>query len=228
MIGVQLIGKQSVLDAFEKFDSDVWGIYQGKQSVVFGTNGAQLAEWLECFDRAGSTATYTLRVYEPGEPLTSVTGNNGYIACLNFKLVDMYEGHGIAGHTTKLLQRIDALEKKVDEGEPDDEIDINNILMGWLENPEKLGMVAGAVKTIFGVGGGTPAVSGTGTTISGFDANKPGGVMQSEDKLTRLSVALDELDKHDRDLVVHMEKLAKLAASDPAIFKAVITKLDAL
>jgi hypothetical protein len=49
-----------------------------------------------------------------------------------------------------------------------------------------------------------------------------------EDNVTRVSKALDILEKYDPQLVVHLEKLAKLASTDTLMFKAVISKLDAL
>lgn len=223
MIGVQLIGKDAVLAAFSKLGYEYWGLYEGKTPKIFGEGADALADWLELFCSSGSTATYTLRIYDTDTLPTSQTGGTDFVASLNFKLVDVYEGYGIAGHTTKLMQRIEGIEKKLDSD--GDEEDINSILMGWLSNPEKLGMVASAFRQLVGSGPVAPVVTGNGIpaqqTVSGF-----GGVgSDDEAKLQRLSVALDQLEKKDPRLIEHLEKLSKL---DPIIFNAVIAKLDAI
>ncbi|HXV98447.1 MAG TPA: hypothetical protein VEC93_08490, partial [Anaerolineae bacterium] len=119
-----------------------------------------------------------------------------------------------------------------DEGQ-----DLNSVIMGWLTEPQKLGLVIGAVKQLFGappmpmpvpvpapVAGQQPV-----QTISGFAPGKQQPqAMTAEQSLERLSKALDILEKHDSDLVVHLEKLAKLAETDELLFKAIISKLDAL
>jgi len=233
MIGVQLIGKKAVLSRFGNFDTETWALYQGKQFIVGGVGAESLGEWLADFEQAGSTATYMLRVYDLDTAPTASTANADYIACINFKLVDMYDGYGIAGHTTKLMERISGLEKKLqekEEGSDEEESDLNSIIMGWLSDPIKLGQVAGAVRTIFGSGGSiqqpipiSPATPVQ--TVSGFN-NSSAAVTQ--DPVTRVAAALDELEKRDPKLVEHLEKLAKLAKNDPMIFQAVISKLDAL
>jgi hypothetical protein len=230
MTGVQLIGKDAVLTAFNKLGYDYWGLYEGKTPKVFGEGADTLTDWLELFCSSGSTATYTLRIYDTETLPTSQTGGADFVASLNFKLIDMYEGYGIAGHTNKLVQRIEGLEKKIGgaDSEDDDGEDINSIIMGWLSNPEKLGMVVGAFKQLVGSGPVASAVSGNGATaqqsMSGFDSNNAGSSSDDE-KLQRLAVALDQLEKKDPKLIEHLEKLGKL---DPLIFNAVIAKLDAL
>jgi len=233
MSAVQLIGKKAVLSRFGKFGTESWALYQGKQFIVGGVGLESLEEWLDDFDQAGSTATYTLRVYDSDTAPTASTANTDYTACVTFKLVDMYEGYGIAGHSTKLMDRIAGLEKEIKdfkEGGDSDNTDLTEIFMGWLNDPIKLNQVAGAVRTIFGSGGTIqhtlPISSATPVqTVSGFN-NSPAAT--TEDPVTRVAAALDELEKRDPKLVEHLEKLAKLAKNDPMIFQAVISKLDAL
>lgn len=230
MSAVQLIGKKAVISRFGNFDTDTWALYQGKQFIVGGVGVESLDEWLTDFEAAGSTATYMLRVYDSDAAPTASTANTDYLACINFKLVDMYEGYGIAGHTTKLMDRITGLEKKLQdqekEGDEEGE-DFNSIIMGWLSDPVKLNQVAGAVRTIFGSGGGSqqtlPATPVQ--AVSGFNNNS---APVTEDAAIRVAGALDILGEKDPKIVEHLEKLAKLAKNDPMIFQAVISKLDAL
>jgi hypothetical protein len=228
LTGVQLIGRKAVVERYTKLNTDSWALYQGKQFIVGGVGGDQLDEWLADFEQTGSTATYTLRVYDTDQAPTSSTGNADYIACLNFKTVDAYEGYGIAGHDNKLMQRIKGLEDKLEGKDDDDDepdTDFNSIIMGWLENPEKLGMIAGAIRTLFG---GVPMQPMGGVPMQAIAGLEPQNQTQMEDNVTRVSKALDILEKYDPQLVVHLEKLAKLASTDTLMFKAVISKLDAL
>lgn len=236
MIGVQLIGKDAVLTAFNKLGYNYWGIYEGKTPKVFGEGADALTDWLELFCTSGSTATYILRIYNSDSLPTSQTGGTDFVASLNFKLIDVYEGYGIAGHTTKLMQRLEGLEKRVageDQEDDDGGEDINSIIMGWLSNPEKLGMVVGAFRQLVGSVPVVPVVTGTGDpaqqTMSGVNNNNNGGIGSDDDaKLQRVAAALDQLEQRDPKLIDHLEKLAKLASNDPLIFNAVISKLDAL
>lgn len=236
MTGVQLIGRQAVLTRYEKFQADAWALYQGKQFIVSGVGPEPLAEWLTDFEKSGSTATYTLRIYDSDEAPTSSTAGADYLACVGFKIVDMYEGQGIAGHTTKLMERIKGLEDKLAESREDDDEedgqDIQSIIMGWLSEPQKLGMVVGVVRQILGFVDPVPAAVASATplqTIAGVNpAGANMGTSNTEDSLTRLSHAIDILAEHDPQLVVHLEKLAELAKTDKLLFKAIISKLDAL
>lgn len=220
MTGVVLIGKAAVMERFETFDTDTWALYQGKQFIVGGKGAGSLDGWLTGFDQAGTTATYMLRVYDGDEIPTSGTGSIDYIACIPFKIVDQYQGQGIAGHNIGLMKRIGDLEEQL-KGKDEPGEDLSSVLMGWLEDPVKLNQVAGAFRTIFGGSSPVPTIAGPVQAISGVNA-------PAEDPVTRLAAAIDKLEKKDPKLVEHIEKLAKLAESDPVTFQFVIGKLDAL
>lgn len=239
MTGVQLIGKAAVLQRFDAAGCEAWALYQGKQFIVGGIGSEDLTEWLESFEASGTTATYTVRMYDGEEKPTSSTGNTDYVACMTFKLIDAYEGMGIAGHSNSLMQRLGAIEKQLKERteEREDEgTDIGSIVMGYLQDPAKLAQVAGIVKMF--VAGATPLPAAVGTpaaapaAIQGIGAVTPGAaavpVTEDEAKLPRLAAALDVLGAKDPQICEHLEKLAKLAQDDPGLFKAVISKLDLL
>lgn len=232
MTGVQLIGKDQVVSTFEALDAKSWALYQGKQFIVGGTGSDYLDTWLSNFAAAGSTATYMLRAYQGEEVPTSATGNTDYIACISFKVVDPYQGMGIHGQNTKLIDRIGALEKQLNEKDEPEGEDIGDIVMGWLSDPVKLNQVAGAVRMMLGTGGSVggyveqpPTAVPQLQTVSGM--NPPAAVDQ-DTMLDQVSGALDILSKKDKDLVKHLTKLAELAQKEPALFNAVISKLDAL
>jgi hypothetical protein len=233
MTGVQLIGREQVLSTFDAIGAKSWALYQGKQFIVGGTGSDSLDLWLTNFATAGSTATYMLRAYEADEVPTSATGNTDYIACISFKVVDPYEGMGIHGQNSKLVERIGALEKQLkDKDEDSGGEDIGDIVMGWLSDPIKLNQVAGAVRMMFGTGGSVggyveqpPTAVPQLQTVSGMN---PQTEVDQDALLDQVSGALDVLSKKDKNLVKHLTKLAELAEKEPALFQAVISKLDAL
>ncbi len=225
---MQLIGRKAVIERFTKLGTESWALYQGKQFICGGAGSSDLDEWLTSFEATGSTATYMLRIYDTDQVPTSATGNADYIACMNFKIDDQYEGYGISGHNRSLMDRIKGLEKKLEDKDTEEpDTDFNSVVMGWLENPEKLGMIAGAIRTLMGGAPVQPVgmLPAPVQTMSGIDQKN---VSVMEDNLTRVSKALDTLEKCDPQLVPHLETLAKLASTDPLIFKALISKLDAL
>jgi len=233
MTGVQLIGQEQVVSAFEALNAKSWALYQGKQFIVGGIGSDSLESWLTNFTVAGSTATYMLRAYETEEVPSSATGNTDYIACISFKVVDPYQGMGIHGQNSKLVERIGALEKQLKDKDDDTGgEDIGDIVMGWLSDPAKLNQVAGAVRMMFGTGGSvggyveqpTTAVPQL-QTVSGMN---PQVEVDQDALLDEVSGALDVLSKKDKNLIKHLKKLAELAEKEPALFAAVISKLDAL
>lgn len=239
MTGVQLIGTKAVLSRYEKLDCDAWALYQGKQFIVGGLGSEPLSEWLNDFAQSGSTATYTLRIYDCGEAPTSSTGNIDYVACIQFKVVDNYDGYGIAGHSNKLVDRITGLEneiKKLNKPDLDDDENeggsIGAIFNDWLEHPEKLGVIVGIVKQIFS--GSAPAYAPATVSappvqaISGFKMNTELVKADSQEGLERITKALDILGQYDPNLVKNLEALAVLAKDQPALYAIAVQKLDNL
>src|SRR5689334_9064853 len=123
MTGVQLIGRSAVMQRFDASGCEAWALYQGKQFIVGGVGRSDLDEWLESFEGSGTTATYMVRMYDGDEKPTSSTGGTDYVACMSFKLVDNYEGMGIAGHNNSLMQRLGAIEQKLKKKEEEPEED---------------------------------------------------------------------------------------------------------
>lgn len=224
MIGVQLIGKESVISAYSDVGCDTWAILQGKQFVISGDNEGDLGTWLGRFTQGGSTATYTLRCYDTDSAPDSLTAGTNFVASFNFKLIDMYAGAGIAGHNTKLVGRIEELEKKLKDADGEEEPDIMSAIMGWLNDPQKLQMAVGAFKMLFGsnAGGTLPMPAPQG--VAGFS----GTPKNQEEALQRLAAVIDRLEKKDPQIVEHLEKLADIAERKPDTFKFLISNLNGL
>lgn len=238
MTGVQLIGKKAVLNRFEKLECDSWALYQGKQFIVGGIGSDSLSDWLSDFEQSGSSATYMLRVYDYNEAPTSSTGSTDYIACVHFKITDAYDGYGIAGHSNKLSDRITGIEeqlKRLNKPDLDDDEDrgtsIGAIVSDWLENPEKLAVIAGIIKQFFP--GSSPAIpvmipAKPIQTISGFKMENEFINAASPEGLERIGKALDILGQFDPNIVKNLEALAQLAKDQPALYAVAVEKLHNL
>lgn len=221
MGSIQFIGKEAVLAAFNELDAESWGLFDGKTPILFGEGSDNLETWLDRFAVAGSTAQYTLRVYETALPVKT---NTDFIASFKFRLSDPYQGAGISGNTTKLLERIGELEKRIDEGDGEGE-DIMDHIIGWFKEPEKLETVIGAFKNLLGgqsAPGSVPVQNAQ--AMAGYKVMSEDNT-QAEEKLEKLAGILDALEKRDPKLLEHLEKLSKL---DALTFNMVIQRVDAL
>jgi hypothetical protein len=222
MASIQLIGKEAVLSAFDEFDADTWALFDGKSPVLSGVGADTLEAWLDRFMPGGSTAQYTLRIYDVEPPVKASTE---YIAAFKFRLSDPYQGMGISGHTTKLLERIEGLEKRL-EGEGEEGDGLSGIVLGWLKEPDKLETVVGAFRQLMGK---EPIPDGmnpqtTLQNMAGYKVTSDNN-QDNDQKLERLAAVLDKLEKRDPKLLDHLDKLSKM---DALTFNLVIGKLDAL
>lgn len=219
---IQLIGKDAVLSAFEEMGYNTWALYDNKTPILFGQGSDTLEAWLDRFIPGGSTAQYTLRIYDCDPPIKA---NTDYIAAFKFRLQDPYEGVGISGHTTKLLARIEGLEKRL-EGDGEEGDGLSGIVMGWLKDPDKLDTVVGAFRQLMGhppLPDSIPQPEKI-QTMAGYKVTSDTG-QDSDAKLERLAAILDKLEKRDPKLLDHLDKLSKM---DSLTFGIVISKLDAL
>jgi len=208
--GVHFIGIDKTIEALTEFAPvGGWGLFQGKQPVVTGETLDTLETWLERFAESGTTAGFTVRLYDSSPPYVWGTP---YLCSFNIKVTDTYSGMGMGGYNNKLMERIEKLEKGDKEGSKD----FGDIVMGWFENPEQLDIVAGVIRKIMG--------KDVNQQTMGAITDKL--IPQTKDEeVQRLARALDTLEKRDPKLVKHLEQLA---AMDDLTFNVVMTKLNAL
>jgi hypothetical protein len=179
-----------------------------------------------------------LRVYDYNEAPTSSTGGSDYVACIQFKVVDTYDGYGIAGHSNKLADRITGIEnelKKLNKPDLDDDDEggssIGAVISDWLENPEKLAVIAGIIRQFFpGVPQQVPVMVSANPvqTISGFKMETEFIKADSPEGIERLTRALDILGQYDPNVVKNLESLAQLAKNQPALYAVAVQKLENL
>ncbi len=247
MAAVQFYGKEAVLTAFDNRGIETWALFSGKNMNFAGIGSDMLSQVLD--NLVGSSALYTLAVYN-NEPevnnITNRTENNG---AFTFKL-DREErsvnggfiraGSGsdpVAAEINAMVSGMvrDTLRKKLngiaenDESHEDSWSDI--IKRTVSEKPEVVIGVIGAIKSLlYGAGGGMPASIGAlfpklpvDASVEGVDKEPPGDNDPSE----RLISVLNRLEACDRDILTHLEQLADIAETNPAMYGMAINMLKA-
>jgi hypothetical protein len=219
-----IFGKDATLDQFNDYELDLWAVYQGKMRVRKGDGADDLAGFLDKLGNTPSGALYTLRVYDTGD-LNSINDKTEAAGAFNFKLYSaMMSGYG-GGANEQLHARLAAIESKLDAGgQASGKKSFGDVIMGWMETPEDLVTVIGAFKMLTG-GGTPPAIAGFKVTQT--DTEPVQEVRQTEEQLNRLESAIDKLEKADPRMVDHLERLAKLAESEPGKFAFLVKALDA-
>jgi hypothetical protein len=220
MAAVQFFGKESVLNAYNHRKIETWGLFQGKSFITSGGSVEELSTFLAMLEPGGSTAPYTLKVYRDIDDPEEVTEKSEANGSFSFKLTDPgYSSRGVgAAVPNELMQRMDKLEQLISGTEEEEEEEsIQDIIMGYLKDPNKLSFAISAIKgLVTGVMSPQP-VGAVGAVTS------PGS---QEEKLERLSIALDTLESKDAKIVEHLEALAKIAQEKPGTFDMLLKMLE--
>jgi len=152
-IAVQFIGIDAVVKAFEYKKTAAWSIFQGR-ALLHKHEGKDIEESAETLQEflqlisTGSTAIYTLKVYESVEKITEKTGCDG---SFNFRLVNedtrQRTNEYFDNGRNKVLERLEAIEQKLNE---DDEPEEPPGVMGQLGNilladPSKLPLLVSSL-----------------------------------------------------------------------------------
>lgn len=220
MSGLQFIGREATVTAYKMRGVNVWGIFQGKELITAGAGADNLDDWLEILEPGSGKTMYKLKVYnctDDPEQITDRTENNG---CFGFLLGDPAIG-GTVGGVGAYSARLAALEKRLEERDEPEKQGIGDILLGFIDTPDKLIGVIGALKGLLMPGAAMPVAQ-----VAAIGAVTPGTAEANAQALMqRLSAAIDKLEKRDPKIVEHLEKFANL---DDFTFKMVIQRLDAL
>jgi hypothetical protein len=230
------------LTAFEARGVDVWSLWQGRQFLTKGSGREDLQSFLNMIMNSGSSAVYTVKIYEEiDEPkkIKSTTPDDG---SFNFRL---QEPDAVGGnYTSPLSKRMEKLEEMIvemreaqirreaeeEEEYEEKEPDIIGSIMGVLQDPDRLEKLIRVGRSIFG-GPVAPAYVGNVNRMGEMSphAGSPSlspSTGTPDEKLARLGNAIDVLEKHDPLLVEHLERLAGIAVGDPGKFKQLISMLE--
>lgn len=231
MASIQFLGLEPVLQMFTNRGIETWGLFQGKQFLSAGDGADGLRQYLNAVAPYGSQAIYTLKVYTGNPDPDEITDKTQANGSFNFKLTEgqvgapaKVGGYGMGSLdpiTAKLHELVaakvgDAIEDILNP-KPEKQ-DIGDVIMGYLEDPDALASVIGAVGKLLNRGQ-VPAQLGQ---VAGLGAT----AAQTGDRVHRLAGALDRLERVDPQLVEHLEKLADIGEQDPDIYKILIKKLN--
>jgi hypothetical protein len=218
-----IFGKDATLEQYNDYELDCWAVYQGRMRVKKGNDPDDLAGLLDKLSATPSGALYTLRVYDT-QNVADITDKTEPAGSFNFKLYSAAMS-GFGG-SDMLHARLAAIEQKLESGggKKESKKTLGDVVMGWMENPEDLATVIGAIKML--TGSGTPAA------VTGFkvahtkDTPVDTNPAPTEQDLDRLGDAIDKLGKADPQIVQHLERLARMAETDPGKFGFLVKALD--
>lgn len=230
MTGVQFRGKENVLKAFESRGVDVWGIWLKKTLNWKGVGAGDLSRYLEMLEQNGAGDIYTLKVFEDLDDATGVKENTPADGSFNFTL---YPGNGgfadssitryeATNNKNKLFERLELIEEKL-AGLPgeDEPVSIEKTIVDILQDPQRLQQYVNVGRSIMGLPttqNNYPAAMGNVSTANNEETQ--------EQRVRRLSDALNILEQHDPEIVEHLEKLAMMAQDNPNKFKGLLSMLQ--
>lgn len=235
MPSIDFRGLESVLSAYKAKAIDTWGVFNRGNFMQSGSDEQSLSDYLTLMESQGSRTVYTLKVYrnETAEDVTDKTPNNGSFS-FDFNDAGYMGSFSGGGANAAMAARLAALEKKLNEG-PEKEPTIGSTVMGWLQEPEDVIKILGAVKMFFTKQ--SPAeVMQTVSALGSAEPRRAGAAVVEQEESTmpvyenglsaeqvatqqRLVLALNRLEKCDAEIVLHLEQLANLAETNPAMYK---------
>lgn len=232
MATVQFYGISQVMAAARNRRCSCWGIYIARQlfskfeDTDLEVSMNILEDNLEVLQESGTTGIYTLKFFEcDGNKPVKIKENT---VCdggaFNFKLIEPEEREsnrvGYTNNTRLLEQRIAGLEKQLLEAsEPEEPQTIGAVLLDLVKQPSELAQLVNVGRMLCGL----PVQQMQGA----IGAVRAGAeVINQEEIGTRVANAIDELEKHDPNLLSHLEKLVKMAKENPQQFKGTLSILD--
>lgn len=237
---VQFYGAGQVLRAFTARGLPTWAIFIQKNLWMPGSGADELKAALSMLP-PGSEAIYTLRCYDIED--SEVRERTESCGSFNFKMSEESSmgsmGGGSYEYRLKLEERIKKLEGEAEEEEESILGAIGSAAIGLLERPSELVQVIGAIRAMFQGQQPTPQqYAAVGAVVKEFPKKKAPVaaevvaepekivVMDKNEKLQRLAAAIDLLEKNDSEIVVHLEKLAKISEEKPGMFKMLLGSLN--
>jgi len=227
---VQFYGIDDVMQAAENLKCSCWGIYiNGRLFSKYEDTDmpaalSLLQSNLEILQRSNSNGTYTLKFFElqKGQPPKINDRSVCDAGSFNFKLIEPEEREqslqkfsGINLYTKQLEERLKKLENET-ETIPEPET-IGSALIELIKKPEDFAITVNTVRALFGL-----PVQNIGM-ITGIRTGTES--LTEDEKLQRTANAMDSLEKHDPNLVIHLEKLSKMAEETPDKFKVLLSML---
>lgn len=245
---IQFRGAGPVLIAFEARGVEAWSIWQGKQFMTKGMGSDELSAFIDALQKSGSTAIYTLKVFEDVTDIKKVKSGTDHDGSFNFRLFErddeaiggslsMINPNSLASRFNKFEERMSAFFERYESEETEEEEEnVLGTITGLLQDPDKLEKLINLGRSLLG----SPQPGYTIGNVQRMpDNNSNSGsaslspstqslVVNPEEKLKRLGEAIDTLEKNDPLLIEHLEKLAKISRDQPRQFLQLTSMLDVI
>lgn len=228
MASVQVYGIKDVLEWANNLDCPAWGLFDGKRMICKyeGNDGTESLPFLEQFLRRfhkHSIATYTLKFFE--QPAAGELKIKEKSECdagsFNFKLSESEDEYlekrsGRENLSLEYEKRLIALEEEKNS----DPQTIGEIL----QQPEKVKEYIEVISMVKNLLSGStipiqPAYIGNVTRAGINDSNNGSDQM-------RLITAINILEVNDPNIMLHLEKLARISQDNKPVFNQLIAMLD--
>lgn len=234
---VQFRSLDALIQGFNSCEAEAWSLWAGKRLIKKGMGSEDLRKF--CTSLNGSNSAYTLKYYEGIEDLDELKPNTPDDGSFNFRLNDE-NLYAVGTQALNQQQRISTQERldKLEtillsiheklEGEEEEaateEKTLGDIIINYLEDPNKLATLGNLFRR--DVSASAERTAAIGNVVSA-EAETPTATWQTnEDKLNKVAAALDTLEKQDKEIVEHLEKLALLSTKQPGTFKILLQTLN--
>jgi hypothetical protein len=252
MASVPFFGKDAVLAAYNNRGIDTWGVFESRHLLNVGDTADELAACLDMLCAGGTAGTYTLCVYKSVEP-DDVSPKTEVSGSFRFKLQQSanatLSGLGVVpgggGAVGKLNTWVEGEIGKIIEdrlngaGKPEKKKSFEDVLMGFLDDPEKLAGIVNTIASVKSMFTGVPVpmipgmVAGTSPARRAGQAKAEPQAADEDDPemlawAERTDAVMQRLEAVDPAILDHLEKLAQIAEQKPQLFKMLIANLESL
>lgn len=242
MPSVQFYGKNAIINAAEQRNCPAWGIFINR-NLFMKYEGEDLTESLNMLDthldalaESGTQGVYTIKFFEnDGNKKLKI---NEKTVCdggsFNFKLIEPEERQSnIVGYAknnellTTLLAKIQSLEDRLNEKEEEEEEEepatLGSVIREISQNPEQVFNLINYGRALLGMP--LQQYNNAIGNVMPQQQQQQQQTISNEEKLRRLTTALNTLEQHDPKLLEHLEKLAAMAENETGRFKFLISML---
>lgn len=238
---IQFWGEDQVVGAYEMNEMAPWSMWNG-QAMMFVydgddiNEGAQiLAQTMEMLRKGGSSACFTLKVYEDLPPGGKIKSKTDYSRSFNFSVFD--SANATTGYQQKQNTVIGALESRFnelqtsmleriyekmdaedeEEKHPPKEGGVIGMVSGLLDNPQFQEMAISKLSQLIGnwMGSSSPGA------IAGIEQpqREQGENLLTEEQAGKVDQAIDILCRYDPLLGDNLLKVAQIARENQGKYK---------